>query len=152
MGASSANGRLRLMACPPTWTTTMRRSIYLATLAIALTACAPQPEPAQLGNPASAHCAEQGGRHVVERGPGGEFGVCLFEDNRQCEEWALLRGHCPVGGRRVTGFATAAARYCAITGGSYAITDRSGAADEQGTCALPDGKSCDADAYYRGSC
>ena len=35
---------------------------------------------------------------------------------------------------------------------SDGITGRSGAADEQGTCALPDGKSCDADAYYGGTC
>ena len=107
----------------------------------------------QLANPASVDCVEQGGRHVVEPRPaGGEFGLCLFEDNRQCEEWALLRGHCPVGGRRVTGYVTPAARYCAITGGSYAITVRSGAADEEGTCILPSGTSCDADAYYRGAC
>jgi len=115
--------------------------------------CAPQPAPpTQLANPASVNCVAQGGRHVVERGPGGELGVCLFEDNRQCEEWALLRGECPVGGLRVTGYATEAARYCAITGGRYAITGRSGAADEEGTCALPGGASCDADAYYRGTC
>ena len=42
--------------------------------------------------------------------------------------------------------------YCAITGGRYAITSRSGASDEQGMCTLPEGKSCDAEAYYRGTC
>ena len=61
-------------------------------LAIALLSCTPQSPPPQLANPASVNCAAQGGRHVVERAPaGGELGVCLFEDNRQCEEWALLR-------------------------------------------------------------
>ena len=115
--------------------------------------CTQQPPATQLANPASVHCVEQGGRHVAERDPGGnEFGVCLFEDNRQCEEWALLRGHCPTGGLRVTGYATPAARYCAITGGRYAITSRSGASDEQGMCTLPEGKSCDAEEYYRGTC
>lgn len=121
-------------------------------LALVLAACAPEPSAPQVANPASAHCVEQGGRHVAERGPGGELGVCLFEDNRQCEEWALLRGQCPAGGLRVTGYATSAARYCAITGGRYAITARSGAADEGGTCTLPNGASCGADAYYRGTC
>ena len=122
-------------------------------LAIVLFSCTPQLPPRQLANPASVNCAAQGGRHVVERAPGGgELGVCLFEDNRQCEEWALLRGHCPTGGFRVTGYATPAARYCAITGGRYAITGRSGAADEQGTCTLPEGKSCDAEEYYWGTC
>ena len=133
----------------------MRPPIRLLLLfsAIALVSCAPESSPPQLANPASVHCTEQGGRHVAERdGSGGEFGVCLFEDNRQCEEWALLRGHCRTGGIRVTGYATPAARYCAITGGTYAITGRSGAADEQGTCTLPEGKLCDADAYFRGTC
>jgi putative hemolysin len=112
----------------------MSKRLIVLLHASAIVSCAPPPPAPQLANPASAHRIEQGGRHVVERGSAGEFGVCLFEDNRQCEEWALLRGHCPVGGRRVTGYATPAARYCAITGGSYSITGRSGAADEQGTC------------------
>src|SRR5262245_52405113 len=43
----------------------------------------------QRANPASENCVAQGGRLVIETaGDGGEFGVCLFEDNRQCEEWA----------------------------------------------------------------
>lgn len=111
------------------------------------------PQAVQRANPASENCAAKGGRHSVERNPsGGEFGVCLFEDNRQCEEWALMRGECPDGGIKVTGFATPAARYCGITGGKYMVTARSGAADEQGKCAVPGGKSCDADAHYRAEC
>jgi putative hemolysin len=89
---------------------------------------------------------------VVERGPGGEFGICLFSDNRQCEEWALVRKQCPAGGIRVAGYGTAAARYCAITGGKYSITARSGASDERGTCTLLSGRTCDADAYYQATC
>lgn len=107
---------------------------------------------AQLANPASAHCVESGGRLSLEKdGGGGEFGVCLFEDNYQCEEWALLRGQCRAGGVRITGYATAAGRYCAIRGGRYTVT--SGAAsDERGNCALPDGRSCDADEFFGGTC
>ncbi len=109
--------------------------------------------PAQIANPASVNCAEQGGTlSIEERGDGGQFGVCTFEDNRQCEEWALLRGECPVGGVKVTGYVTPAGRYCAITGGAYAITGNSGADDEQGTCTLPDGGQCDAWDYYNGLC
>jgi len=90
---------------------------------------------------------------VIEKTPrGDEYGVCLFEDNRRCEEWALLRGECPAGGLKITGYATAAARYCAITGGRYQITANSGAENEQGTCALPSGKLCAADAYFSGDC
>ena len=89
----------------------------------------------------------------IERRPdGGQFGVCVFTDNYQCEEWAMFRGECPVGGLRVTGYITPAARYCAITGGRYAVVARSGMTDEQGACTLPGGKACDAAAYYAGSC
>lgn len=106
-----------------------------------------------MANPASVNCIEQGGTlEIEERGDGGQFGVCYFEDNRQCEEWALLRGDCPVGGVKVTGYVTPAARYCAITGGTYAITGNSGAEDEQGTCTLANGATCDVWAYYNGTC
>lgn len=108
---------------------------------------------AQRANPASRHCIEQAATLAIERRTGGgEYGVCIFPDNRQCEEWALFRGECRPGGIRVTGYATPAGRYCAITGGRYTVVARSGAADEQGTCALPSGETCDADAYYRGTC
>jgi hypothetical protein len=70
----------------------------------------------------------------------------------QCEEWAMLRGDCPEGGVRVTGYVTPAAQYCAISGGSYTVTGRSSQPDEQGTCAFKNGKSCDAWAYYNGTC
>jgi putative hemolysin len=110
-------------------------------------------QPAKLANPASVNCSERGGGLRIERRPdGGEYGVCVFGDNYQCEEWAMLRGQCPVGGLRVTGYVTAAARYCAITGGRYAVVAGSGTADERGTCALPDGRNCDAGAYYAGNC
>jgi putative hemolysin len=104
-------------------------------------------------NPASAHCVEVGGRLAIERRPdGSEFGVCHFEDNRQCEEWALLRGECPVGGRRITGYATPAGRYCAITGGQYTDVTGNDASDEHGNCLRPDGTKCEAEALWRGTC
>ena len=107
----------------------------------------------QFANPASQNCAVKGGELQIERRPdGGQYGVCVFVDNYQCEEWALFRGECPAGGLRVTGYVTPAARYCAITGGRYAVVARSGAADEQGACALPGGKACDAAAYFGGTC
>ncbi len=55
----------------------------------------------------------------MEQATGGEIGVCLFEDNRQCEEWALLRGECRQGGIRVAGYDTTEERHCAIRGGRY---------------------------------
>ena len=108
---------------------------------------------AGLANPASVNCTHAGGTLRMEtRGDGGQYGVCVFTDNRQCEEWALLRGACPAGGLRVTGYATPAARYCAITGGRYAVTANDNRPDEQGTCSLAGGKVCDAVAYHAGRC
>jgi putative hemolysin len=104
-------------------------------------------------NPASQNCVARGGVLHMERRPdGGEYGVCVFTDNYQCEEWAMFRGECPVGGLRVTGYITPAARYCTITGGRYSVVASSGGADERGACSLPGGKSCDAGAYYTGTC
>jgi putative hemolysin len=107
---------------------------------------------AQLANPASQNCVKQGGALKIERRPdGGQYGVCVFTDNYQCEEWALFRGKCPKNGLRVTGYVTPAGRYCAITGGRYTVVTES-VAGETGVCSLPGGKACDAAAYYAGTC
>lgn len=112
-----------------------------------------QPLQPELANPASQNCIDQGGTLSIEkRGDGGEYGICYFEDNRQCEEWALLRGDCPLGGLKITGYVTPAAQYCAITGGTYTISGESNTDNEQGTCALVGGTVCDAWDYYNGVC
>lgn len=121
---------------------------------LAASACWAQNPPGapQLANPASQNCVKQGGMLEIERRPdGGQYGVCVFSDNDQCEEWALLRGECPKNGLRVTGYVTRAGRYCAITGGRYTVVTEN-AAGEQGVCSLPGGKTCNAEAYYAGSC
>ncbi len=49
-------------------------------------------------NPASVHCAERGGRLVIERkADGGAVGICVFGNGRRCEEWAFYRGECHPG-------------------------------------------------------
>jgi putative hemolysin/membrane-bound inhibitor of C-type lysozyme len=106
-----------------------------------------------LANPASQNCAAKGGKLTIEKKPnGGQFGVCLFDDNMQCEEWSMLRGQCRTGGIKVTGFSTAAGRYCAITGGTYKVVSASNTPDEKGTCSFAGGKTCDAAAYFDGTC
>lgn len=114
-------------------------------IGILLASCAGAFAQAQLANPASQRCAMVGGTLQIEQRPdGGQFGVCVFADNRQCEEWALFRARCPAGGLKVTGYLTPAARFCAITGGRYD--------DARQACSLPNGKTCSADAYYSGNC
>lgn len=99
----------------------------------------------QLANPASVNCIEKGGTlQITKRGDGGEYGVCFFEDNRQCEEWALFYGNCPVGGIKVTGYTTPQAVYCAIKGGEVSSDEKE--------CTLPSGKTCSMDTLYNGTC
>ncbi len=106
-----------------------------------------------IANPASTNCINKGGSLKIQKGVGGgEYGICIFEDNRQCEEWALFRGECPIGGKKITGYVTPAAQFCAITGGSYNITDQTNTEKEQGTCTFNNGKSCDVWDYYKGKC
>lgn len=105
----------------------------------------------QIPNPASQNCAAMGGMHEAAESPLGTYGICVFEDNRQCEEWALLKGACPEGGVKITGYATDAARYCVITGGTYQAGSMAGEA-ETGTCTVPGGKTCKAEAYFSGTC
>jgi len=135
--------------------------VSLVLLAVLVAACAapvpqstPQPTPTpQIGmpNPASQNCIQKGGKLTIEkRGDGGEFGVCWFEDARQCEEWALLRGECPVGGLKVTGYGPQG-RYCTITGGQYTVTGGD-MANEKGTCTFQNGKQCDGADYFNGKC
>lgn len=143
----------------------MKRALWLLALIVWLAACtagresaaeptvAPVEPTAAIANPASVNCAEVGGALQIEARPdGAEFGVCYFDDNRQCEEWALLRGDCPAGGVDISGYATPAARYCALRGGRYAVLSGAGSATEQGSCSFGAERSCAAAAFFAGLC
>ena len=101
---------------------------------------------ASLANPASVNCGKQGGTLVIQkRGDGGEYGLCNFEDNRSCEEWALMRGDCPAGGVKTTGFDTIDQKYCAWSGGqTLAVKDS--------VCTFKNGKKCLTIDFYNGTC
>lgn len=113
-----------------------------------------------ISNPASSNCLQKGGKLEIENKvyrdkDFGQIGICYFEDNRQCEEWALFRGDCPLGGLKVTGYITQAARFCAITGGEYKTTKvySNGAVDdEDGTCTFKNAKVCNVWSYFKGDC
>ena len=99
-----------------------------------------------LANPASENCINSGGTLSIKKNPnGGEYGVCTFSDNMQCEEWALFRGNCPKTGVKVTGYDNQAQIFCAISGGkTTAVPDAA--------CTLPDGTICPVDSFYTGTC
>ncbi len=94
-----------------------------------------------LPNPASVNCIEKGGELKIQRDERGEYGVCYFDDNRQCEEWAMFRGDCPIGGRRVVGYITEEERFCAIRGGTV----------NRENCEIGE-KICGLVEYYSGVC
>lgn len=77
----------------------------LLVIALALVACqspvadqpTEQPQPG-LPNPASVFCEEQGGTIEVRDSQDGQYGVCVFEDGSECDEWDFFEGECKPGG------------------------------------------------------
>lgn len=53
---------------------------------------------AGLPNPAAVYCEEQGGTvDIREDAEGNQYGVCVFDDGSECDEWAFFRGECAPG-------------------------------------------------------
>lgn len=51
-----------------------------------------------LPNPASVYCEDQGGTLEIRTdADGGQYGICIFNDGSECDEWALFRGECQPG-------------------------------------------------------
>ncbi|MHB1318049.1 MAG: putative hemolysin [Anaerolineae bacterium] len=76
-----------------------RIALMLAVVALMLVACGTAPgSDAELANPASVFCEEQGGTLEIRTdADGGQVGYCLFDDGSECEEWAYFRGECQPG-------------------------------------------------------
>ncbi len=53
---------------------------------------------AGLANPASTYCVDHGNKlEMRTASDGGQYGVCIFPDGSECEEWAYFRGTCAPG-------------------------------------------------------
>lgn len=52
---------------------------------------------AAIANPASVNCVENGGTLDLRTNDLGAYGVCIFPDGSQCEEWAFFSGRCVKG-------------------------------------------------------
>jgi len=50
-----------------------------------------------IANPASVYCQEQGYTLEIRTATDGEYGVCMFPDGSECEEWAYYRQECSPG-------------------------------------------------------
>ena len=65
--------------------------VALVIMEVTLAACQPVGVPC----PASVYCKEQGGTLELHDSPaGGQYGVCVFPDGTECEEWTFFRGEC----------------------------------------------------------
>lgn len=53
----------------------------------------------EVANPAAAYCEVQGYTYEIRTAEdGGQYGVCIGPEGRECEEWALYRGECRLAG------------------------------------------------------
>ncbi len=99
-----------------------------------------------IANPASVNCSKAGGSLRIEKnGVGGEYGLCYFADNRACEEWALYRKECPLGGVKTTGFDSIDQKYCAWYGGETLAVKNS-------VCTFKNKSKCPTLDFYNGKC
>lgn len=72
--------------------------VLIFTIALAGCATTNEPDDADMPNPASTYCEEQGGTlEIREDESGGQIGVCVFDDGSECEEWAFYEGECEPG-------------------------------------------------------
>jgi putative hemolysin len=53
-----------------------------------------------IANPAAVYCEKQGYRLEMRTDPGGnQYGLCIFPDGSECDEWAYFRGECGPAGQ-----------------------------------------------------
>jgi len=52
----------------------------------------------QIANPASVYCIQQGYNLSIRADEeGAQYGVCIFNDGSECDEWTFYRGECRKG-------------------------------------------------------
>jgi putative hemolysin len=107
--------------------------------------------PANLPNPASKNCVDQGYQYEIRAEGDGEVGYCIFPDGSECEEWAFLRGECgPEPSDQGADMANPASKHCTDLGYRLEIRNESGG--QVGYCIFPDGSECEEWAFFRGEC
>jgi len=51
----------------------------------------------ELANPASVFCLEHNGIIEMRQNENGQYGVCIFNDSSECDEWQYYREECKPG-------------------------------------------------------
>ena len=55
-----------------------------------------------VANPASIFCVSKGYKNIIRNNDdGSQYGVCIFNDGSECEEWKYYRGECKEGGSSI---------------------------------------------------
>ena len=90
-----------------------------------------------LANPASVYCEGLGYKLELRTDDTGSYGVCIFPDGSECDEWDFLAGRC---GQENS--------YCEQHGFVLEAEEESNIA----TCVFTDGSSCLELDYFEGRC
>jgi putative hemolysin len=90
-----------------------------------------------LANPASVYCQGLGYDEETREGEMGQYGVCLFPDDSECDTWDFLAGRC---GQQHS--------YCDQQGYQLEATEDGNIA----TCTFDDGSICSEFTYFKGDC
>jgi len=57
----------------------------------------PVTQPAAIANPAAENCVKLGGKSEIKtQADGSQSGLCTLPSGQVCDEWALMRGECPI--------------------------------------------------------
>jgi putative hemolysin len=74
---------------------TMRRIFTFTIILMALTACSVPQGQADMPNPASLYCEQNGNTLEIRTADdGSQEGICISPDGSTCDEWAYYRGEC----------------------------------------------------------
>lgn len=55
-----------------------------------------------IANPASVYCKDNGGKSEIKNNEEGQYGMCVFPDGSQCDEWKFFRKECGVGDSNIS--------------------------------------------------
>ena len=112
---------------------------------------------AAISDPAAAYCTDMNNRLEIRKNPdGSEYGVCTLADGTECDAMAYFEGTCPnAPAAEVTPLdetiTSAYEALCRAKNFPYEIKVNPDGS-EHGVCIFPDGRECDARAYYLGDC
>lgn len=114
---------------------------------------------AVIPNPASVFCQEQGYQSKTRTAEdSSQYGVCIFPDGSECDEWAYFRDECrPVSQNAIltdtplADMSNPALVFCQKQGYQSEVrTAEDGS--QYGVCIFPDGSECNEWAFYHGEC